>query len=128
MENGDNVFSFTYSAQEQEEIKQIRQKYADNENKLESLRRLDRSVTQKSTAVSLIVGIIGALLLGFGMSIIMTDIGSVFGSAAFAIGLIIGIIGVVIVSLAYPIYILITQKERNRIAPEIIRLSDELLN
>lgn len=74
-------FNYTYSAKQQEEIKAIRQKYmAPEENKMEQLRRLDVSVTRKATIRSMTAGIIGALIMGLGMSITMTDIGAVFGS------------------------------------------------
>ena len=43
------------------------------------------------------------------------------------VGIIIGLIGIVGVSLAYPFYSYILERERKKIAPEIIRLSDELL-
>ena len=122
MEN--SAFQYTYSAKEQEEIKKIREKYApatDNqEDQMEKLRRLDSSVTQKGTIVSLVLGIISALVLGAGMSLVM-----VFDEMLIGIG--VGSIGLVGVSLAYPIYARIIQKERKKVAPEIIRLTDELM-
>ena len=121
MENKE-TFSYTYSAKEQEEIKKIREKYIPKEaDKMEQLRRLDESVTKKGTVISLVVGIIGALILGTGMSMCMvwTDL--------FVLGIIVGIVGIVMVSAAYPLYSYITKKEREKIAPEIIRLTDELM-
>ena len=62
MENNKDGFNYTYSAKEQEEIKAIREKYfpaEESEDKMAQLRRLDRSVTQKATVVSLIFGTIG---------------------------------------------------------------------
>jgi len=122
MEN--SAFKYTYSAKEQEEIRKIREKYApatgSQEDKMEKLRRLDSSVTQKGTIVSLVLGIISALILGAGMSLVM-----VFDEMLIGIG--VGSIGLVGVSLAYPIYARIIQKERKKVAPEIIRLTDELM-
>lgn len=116
-------FSYTYSAREQMEIKNIRQRYLPKEmDKMEQLRKLDQSATQKGMAVSLAVGIIGALLLGIGMSCTM-----VWAGMWFVPGIILGILGIAIVSLAYPLYNHITQKEREKIAPEILRLTDELM-
>lgn len=116
-----DTFSYKYSAKEQEEIRKIREKYIPKEaDKLEQLRQLDESVTKKGTFVSLIVGIIGTLVLGTGMSCCMVWTGY------FLLGIIIGIIGIGMVSIAYPLYKHITEKERKKIAPEIIRLSDEL--
>ena len=132
MENKE-MFNYTYSAKEQDEIKAIRKKYAEpqeTEEKMALLRRLDASVTGKAQAVSLIFGVIGALLLGVGMSLTMTDFSKILGSLedmAMLIGIIIGIVGIVLVSLAYPLYNCIVKKERKKIAPEIIRLTDELM-
>lgn len=135
MENSQK-FNYTYSAKEQEEIKAIRKKYitqdkkGTDEDKITQLRRLDAAVTKKATNISLILGIIGTLIMGTGMSIVMTDIGKMLGlhqTYAMAIGIGIGVIGVVIVCIAYPIYNQIVKKERKKIAPEIIRLSNELL-
>lgn len=121
MENKE-TFSYTYSAKQQEEIKKIREKYVPKEaDKMEQLRRLDASVTRKGTVISLVVGIIGALVLGMGMCCCMvwTDL--------FVLGIIVGIIGITAVLAAYPLYSFVTKREREKIAPEIIRLTDELM-
>ena len=116
------TFSYTYSAKEQEEIKKIREKYIPKEtDKMEQLRRLDAGVTQKGTVISLVIGIIGALILGTGMSMCMV------WTELFVLGIIVGIVGIVMVSAAYPLYSYVTKKEREKIAPEIIRLTDELM-
>lgn len=133
MENGNNNgnFSYTYSASEQEELKKLREKYAprtDDEDKMERLRRLDARVTQKAQVWSLVFGVIGALLLGLGMSFIMTDLGaSLSVGAAMAIGISVGTVGGILAALAYPVYLSVTKREREKIAPEILRLTDELM-
>lgn len=122
-QNINEGFHFTYSAKEQEEIKRIREKYVPREeNKMEQLRRLDQSVTQKGTMSSIIIGIIGTLLLGIGMCCTM-----VWQGFWFIPGIIIGVMGIAIVAMAYPVYNYVTKKEREKIAPEIIRLTDELI-
>ena len=130
--NKSEEFKFTYSAKEQEELRKIRQKYVPKEvDRMEQLRKLDAGVTRKAVVISLVAGIIGALVLGFGMSLIMTDVGEtlgLYGKIQVVLGVVIGMIGVVLVSTAYPIYNKIARKERERIAPEIIRLIDELMN
>ena len=121
MENKE-TFSYTYSAKEQEEKKKIREKYVPKEaDKMEQLRRLDAGVTQKGTVISLVVGIIGALILGTGMSMCMV------WTELFVLGIIVGIVGIVMVSAAYPLYSYVTKKEREKIAPEIMRLTEELM-
>lgn len=127
MEN--NGFKFTYNAKEQDEVKNIRERYMPKEdNKMERLRRLDRSVTEKGTVVSLLVGILGALIMGIGMSLIMTDIGSKIGlENSMVLGIILGIIGMAVAIAAYPLYNYITEKQRKLVTPEILRLTEELL-
>ena len=130
MENKEG-FEFTYSAKEQEEIKRIRKKYAtpvEEEDKMAQLRRLDAGVYSKATTAALVIGIIGALVMGLGMSIVMTDIGAALGTIlAMVVGVGIGVIGIVLICLAYPMYTRTLKKEREKIAPEIIRLTDELM-
>ena len=127
MENKDR-FSFTYSAQQQKEVEAIRKKYLPQEtDKMEQLRKLHAIPTKKARAASLTVGIIGALIMGTGMSLAMTEIGAALGSLAMILGIAVGLVGVVLVALAYPLYNRVLKKQREKIAPEILRLSDELL-
>ena len=123
--NNGGKFQFSYSAAERAEVERIRKKYQPrDDNKLEQIKRLDSAVTQKSTMYSIIIGVVGALLLGIGMCCTL-----VWGALTFvfALGIVIGIIGIGVLALAYPVYIYIEKKERERIAPEILRLTDELL-
>ena len=118
-----NTFQYTYSAREQAEIKRIRSKYIPKEeNKMEQLQRLDASATQKATMYAIIVGVIGALILGTGMSCCM-----VWTDALLIPGIVIGVIGMAVLAVAYPLYNRTLKKERERIAPEILRLTDELM-
>ena len=117
------TFQYTYSAKEQDELKRIRNKYLPKEeNKMELLRRMDAQVTQKATMYSIIVGVIGALILGVGMCCCM-----VWADSVFALGIIVGLIGMAVLALAYPLYNRTIKKERERIAPEILRLTEDLM-
>ena len=131
MKNNSNGFSYTYSAREQAEIRRIREKYtgeAKEEDKMELLRRLDGRATQRAQSVALILGVIGALILGLGMSLVMTDLGAELGlKNTLPVGIAIGVLGCIPVGLAYPIYGFILNRERKKIAPEILRLADELM-
>ena len=123
--DNNTTFNYTYSAKEQEEIKRIREKYASptkEETSMEQLRRMDESATKGATIVSLAVGIVSALILGIGMCCTM-----VWGGKLFIPGIIIGIIGIAGVSAAYPIYTSMVKKKRAELAPEIMRLTDELM-
>ena len=122
------TFNYTYSAKQQEEIKNIRKKYAaPEEDKMEQLRRIDRKVTQKAQKRSISIGVVGALIMGTGMSLVMTDIGELVGGFSPVLGVVVGLVGMALVALAYPVYNRTLRKERRRRAPEIIRLSDELM-
>ena len=133
MDNKEEIsFNYTYCAKEQEEIKAIREKYCtnDKEDKMTILRKLDADVTKKASAFALTFGGIGALILGIGMSLAMTNIGTMLGiaaNAAMLIGIIIGVIGIILVCFAYPLYTKTLKTQRKKIAPEILRLADELL-
>jgi len=121
-------FHFTYSAAQQQEIENIRKKYLPRqESKLEQLHRLHRGASRKAQAWSLAVGVLGALIMGTGMSLAMTDLGAAMGVLAMPVGIGIGLAGIVLVALAYPVYNHVLKKARQKIAPQILRLSDELM-
>ena len=130
MENKEG-FSYTYSAAQQQEIQNIRNKYIPKEeDKMEQLRKLHRSASQKAQAWAIGIGIVGTLILGTGMSLAMTDLGAILGTSVsftMLLGIIAGIAGMLLVALAYPVYNYVLKKVRARIAPEILRLTDELL-
>ena len=136
MENNNQEKSgctYTYSAKEQAELKRIREKYTEpteEEDKMARLRRLDASVTGTAQVIALVFGVIGTLILGFGMSLVLTELAEalgISGDAAMVIGIIVGIVGGILASLAYPIYNAIVKAKRKKLAPEIIRLTDELM-
>lgn len=122
MENNKDGFEFTYSAKEREEVEKIKRKYMPKEeNKLETLRKLDRQVTQKGEVVSLCLGIVGCLIMGGGMSMCM-----VWADSLLIPGIVLGLLGMVVLGMAYPAYLKITEKEKARLAPQILALTEEL--
>lgn len=128
MDNREETFRYTYSAKEQSEVEAIRKKYLPpEENKMEQLRKLDRSATGKAQAWAIALGVIGTLILGTGMSLCMTELSGFLGGTAMFIGIPVGLVGIVLVALAYPVYNRILKKERQRIAPEVLRLTEELM-
>ncbi len=132
MSGQNETFNYTYSAEQQKEVEAIRKKYMEDEtpteaDKMEQLRRLDYGVTKKATTAALSVGIISSLIMGSGMSLIMTDIGEKIGITATTLpGILIGIVGMVGVICAYPLYQRIIIKERKKVAPQILKLTEEL--
>lgn len=123
MGNKPETFEYTYSAKRQEEIRNIRKKYImadESEDKMEQLRRLDRSATKKGTKVSIILGVLGCLLLGIGMCFTMVWV------EWFIYGIPVGLAGIALIIAAYPVFARITRKERERLAPRILELTEEL--
>ena len=126
MEN--NSFEYTYSAQRQKEVEEIRKKYLPKEeDKMEQLRKLHSVPTKKAQAASIAVGVTGALILGTGMSLCMTELGAALGNLAMVLGIVVGLVGMALAAMAYPIYSHTLKEERAKIAPEILRLTDELM-
>lgn len=123
MEDKNETFTYNYSSRQQAEVRSIREKYVPKEeNKMEQLRRLDESATKPGMIAALSVGIVSALVLGVGMCCTM-----VWAGQWFIPGIIIGVAGIFGVMSAYPLYSHITRKRREKIAPEILRLTDELM-
>lgn len=122
MKGHGETFSCTYSADQQEEIKNICQKYMPREDdKMECLRRLDATAVYPGKVIAIAVGIISVLLFGIGMccTMVWTDY--------FILGIVIGVIGLLGMGASFPIYTAITKARRAKIAPEILRLSQALL-
>ncbi len=117
------TYIYTYSAKQQEEIKKIREKYLPKEeSQMEQLRKLDASATKPGMVASLTVGAIGTLLFGVGMCCTM-----LWAETLFIPGIAVGLVGIAGVISAYPLYMHITKKRREKLAPEIIRLTDALM-
>ena len=133
MENKHEIFTYTYSAKEnaQSEVQRIRQKYLpQEEDKMERLRQLDRSVVQKAQIIALTIGLVGMIFLGFGMSLAMTPLSEILGShrdMSMVIGIIVGLLGMGILVTAHPIHQVVIKRERKKIAPEIMKLTEELM-
>lgn len=121
-------FKMTYSAEQRREIEAIRSKYIPREpDKMAQLRALDESVGKKASMLSIIIGVIGTLLLGLGMSLAMSEFGAALGVAAFPLGVGIGVVGLAVLAGAWPVYNRVVKQEREKIAPDILRLTDELM-
>ena len=124
MEKHNETFEYTYSATRQEEIERIKSKYLPKEEtKLEKLKKLDASVTRPGTIWSIGVGVVGCLVFGGGLSSTL-----LYGDdiKMFVLGVVLGVIGMLLMGAALPIYKKITEKEKARIAPQILALAEEL--
>ena len=122
-----NQFNFRYTAPSQEERKEIdsiRRQYApqeQTETKLERLRRLDSLVKNTAIIWSLVLGVIGTLIFGLGLTMILEW-------SIWPWGIVLMVIGSVPIAFAYPVYKRVLEKYKNRYGEEILRLSEELLN
>ena len=111
-------------------VQKIRTQYTERENtQLDALKALDKKVKKPANVFAVIFGSISAVVMGSGMSLVMTDIGSIIGmeSPMFP-GIIIGVVGLVMALLTYPMYKKILNSRKKKYASEIIKLSDNIMN
>ena len=122
-----NQFNFKYTALSQEERKEIdsiRRQYCPSEqkeSKLDRLRRLDARIKNSATIISLVLGVLGLLTFGLGLTTILEW-------SNLPLGIVIMLVGSVPIALAYPVYLKILNKNKKRYGQEILSLSEELLN
>ena len=114
---------YEYSAATNKAVEQIRSRYLPKEeNKLDTLRRLDNRAKAAGVIEALSTGIIGALMFGIGMC---------FGLDVFAgadwLTVLFCVIGAAVMIPAYHIYKYVSEKTKAKLTPEILRLSDEIL-
>lgn len=121
MENKKETVSITYSAEEQKELNAIRAKYVPKGRKpltnLDKAKAIDARVESKGTIAGLAVGIIGALIMGLGMACVLVW-------DKMALGILIGLLGLAGAFFAWPLYQKVLAKQREKAAPEILRLSE----
>lgn len=108
----------------------IRAQYVEKRStEVDTLRELDAKVKRPANVFSYIFGSIAAIIMGRGMSLIMTDIASTIGLANPMIpGLAIGILGLIMALINYPIYSRILKSRKRKYASRIIQLSDSIMN
>ena len=109
-------------------VQKIRTQYTEKQHtELDELKALDAKVKKPANVFAYTYGSVSAVVMGTGMSLAMTQIGAALGDLAMVLGIVVGVVGMVLVALAYPLYNRVLKKQREKIAPEILRLSDELL-
>ena len=108
----------------------IRTQYMEKEStELDALRELDRKVKRPANVFAYVFGSVSAIIMGAGMSLVMTDIGATIGIAsAFVPGIVIGVVGLGMALLTYPMYKAVLQSRKNKYGAEIIALSDKIMN
>ena len=110
-------------------VQKIRTQYTEKEHtQLDALKDLDKKVKRPANVFAYIFGSLGAIIMGSGMSLVMTDIGSLIGvKETMIMGIVIGIVGMFMVIINYPIYKGFLDSRRKKYADEIIALSDEIM-
>ncbi len=130
--NENSTFKYTYSTENRDEILKIRRKYENGEeDKLTRLRRLDAQTTKNASIWAIVLGILGSLMLGGGMSLFMTELWEELSVSSYQeamlIGIAIGVPGIALICLAYPVYTSLVKRARKKSASEILSLTDELM-
>ena len=120
MNNNDKVFM----------AQKIRSQYMEKQqSELDELRKLDAKVRRPANVFAYIFGSISAIVMGAGMSLVMTDIGSIIGiESAMIPGIAIGVVGMAMALINYPIYKGILNSRKKKYGAEIIKLSEKIMN
>lgn len=108
----------------------IRTQYTEKgHTQLDELKKLDAKVKRPANVFAYIFGSIGAVVMGSGMSLVMTDIGEKIGiKNVMTVGIVVGIIGMLLAIINYPLYKKILSSRRKKYADRIITLSDKIIN
>ncbi len=111
-------------------IQKIRTQYVEKENtELDTLKALDNKVKRPVNVFSYIFGTLSVVIMGCGMSFVMTDIGELIGvSSSMTVGIVVGVIGMVMAIVNYPVYKGILNSRKKKYANEIVALSNKLMN
>jgi hypothetical protein len=127
--SSNSSFFYAYSAEDNQEVLKIPKKYMPKEkSELEELKELDAKVKRPANVFAYVYGSLGAIIMGAGMSLVMTEIGDILGLADTMLpGIAIGIVGMVLALSTYPIYKKILAKRQRKYANQIMELSEKVL-
>lgn len=118
------TFKYEYSSEKIKEAEDIASKYVPKEDdKLTQIKKLDAAVERKAAIKAVTIGVIGALIMGAGMSIVMEA-----SASFFVAGIVVGLIGMAVMAVAFPIHKRTLKKEREAVAAQILALSQEIKN
>ena len=110
-------------------VEKIRSQYTEaRHTELDVLKALDARVKKPANIFGYVYGTIGAIVMGTGMSLVMTDIGSVLGIAEPLVpGIAVGLVGLVMTCTTYPIYKKLLNSRKKKYAPQILELSERAM-
>ena len=110
-------------------VQKIRTQYTEKEHSdLDELKALDKRVKKPANIFAYVFGSLSAVIMGSGMSLVMTDVGEMLGISSMVPGIVIGIAGMVLAIANYPIYKRILASRKKKYAPKILELSDKIIN
>ena len=115
---------------EQQMAAKIREHYTEKQiTDLDTLRELDAKVKRPANVFAYVFGSISAIIMGAGMSLIMTDIAEKIGLAVDPMlpGIVIGVVGMIMALLNYPIYKGILGSRKKKYGAKILELSDKIM-
>ena len=110
-------------------VQKIRAQYTEKEHtELDALKALDAKVKKPANVFAYTYGSVSAIIMGTGMSLVMTEIGEILGLAnAMVPGILIGIVGMGMALSTYPIYKKMLSARKKKYAPEILKLSEKIM-
>lgn len=108
----------------------IRAQYTEKEyTELDALRALDTKVKRPVNIFAYTFGTLSAIIMGSGMSLVMTDIGAMLGiSGAMTLGIAVGVMGLIMALINYPVYKKLLDFRKKKYSDEIIKLSEKIIN
>ena len=111
-------------------VQKIRTQYTEKQHtELDELKALDAKVKRPANVFAYTYGTVSAIIMGAGMSLVMTEIGAIIGLASAMVpGIIIGLAGMGMALSTYPIYKKLLNARKKKYAPEILKLSEKLMN
>ena len=111
-------------------VQKIRTQYTEKQHtELDALKALDAKVKKPANVFAYVYGSLSAIVMGAGMSLVMTDIGAMIGlESAMVPGIVVGVVGLGMALSTYPIYKKILNGRKKKYAPEILALSEKIMN
>lgn len=111
-------------------VQKIRTQYTEKQHtELDELKELDAKVKKPANVFAYTYGSVSAIVMGAGMSLVMTDIGATIGLAgAMVPGIAIGVVGLSMALSTYPIYKHMLDSRKKKYAPKILDLSEKIVS
>ena len=124
------VITMTINNDQEFLVQKIRTQYTEAKHaELDALKALDTKVKRPANVFAYTYGSVSAIIMGAGMSLVMTDIGATIGLASAMVpGIAIGIVGMGMALSTWPIYKRMLDTRKKKFAPEILKLSEKIIN